>query len=134
MGPGPGLGRGRGMAGWALGWGEGGQDPQRSWGAAGTRMMIPPPPRQAPCQLPSIPVAGSWRVQVSSGPWTPTSPVWPSCPRGPVASLTRAGAADVGPGFRQQVQEDIAQEAPQGEAEQLLQAPSPSCKAETPVL
>ena len=51
------------------------------------------------------------------------------CPQ-PVASLTRAGTVRVGPRLGQQVEKHIAQESPQGKAEQLLQAPGPSYKAE----
>lgn len=66
-------------------------------------------------------------------PWAwapvPTYRLPPSCPQ-PVVSLTRAGTVRVGPRLGQQVEKHIAQESPQGKAEQLLQAPGSSYKAE----
>lgn len=86
-------------------------------------------PGQVPWQMHGTPLLVILAEQAGPRPlqaWVqlPSSPP-PFCSR-PVASLTRAGAARVGPRLRQQVEKHVAQEAPQGKAEQLLQALGPS--------
>lgn len=119
---------------WDLGHGKGNQDklvgqpgPRDSPRDQGTETMTSSPPdAQNPSPNHSSRTGRAWAIP-GRGYQLPSS--LPSCPQ-PAASLTMAGTARVGPGLRQQVEKHIAQESPQGKAEQLLQAPGPSYKAE----